>query len=78
MNLYFLLLSVFKNNFSKLWQGLHCISTFFRNSGDGLLHHGVTIHRSWQEEDLHSCARTRPFMTENFPKTKIRSTVQIE
>ncbi|VDM19523.1 unnamed protein product [Wuchereria bancrofti] len=45
-----------------------------RNSGDVLLQHGVSIHKSWHEEDLHSCARTRPFVTENFPKTKIRRT----
>ncbi|KAL4002568.1 putative DNA-binding domain family protein [Acanthocheilonema viteae] len=45
-----------------------------RNSGDVLLPRGISIHRSWQEEDLHSCARTRPFTTENFPKTKIRRT----
>uniref|UniRef100_A0A1I7VJZ6 Dynactin subunit 4 n=1 Tax=Loa loa TaxID=7209 RepID=A0A1I7VJZ6_LOALO len=44
-----------------------------RNSGD-VLQHGVSLHRPWQEEDLHSCARTRPFVTENFPKTKIRRT----
>uniref|UniRef100_A0A0R3RF98 Dynactin subunit 4 n=1 Tax=Elaeophora elaphi TaxID=1147741 RepID=A0A0R3RF98_9BILA len=45
-----------------------------RNSGDMLLQHGMSMHRSWQEEDLYSCARTRPFTTENFPKTKIRQT----
>ncbi|CAG9539779.1 unnamed protein product [Cercopithifilaria johnstoni] len=45
-----------------------------KNSGDILLQHGVSIHRSWQDEDLHSCARTRPFTTENFSKTKIRRT----
>ncbi|KAM3723680.1 putative lipoprotein [Dirofilaria immitis] len=46
-----------------------------RNSRDGLLQ-PVSIHRSWQEEDHYSCARTRPFMTENFPKTKIRPAIR--
>ncbi|VDK80598.1 unnamed protein product [Litomosoides sigmodontis] len=45
-----------------------------RNSGDVSLQHGASVHRLWQEEDLNSCARTRPFTTENFSKTKIRST----
>uniref|UniRef100_A0A915PFE5 Dynactin subunit 4 n=1 Tax=Setaria digitata TaxID=48799 RepID=A0A915PFE5_9BILA len=40
--------------------------------GDVLLQHGVSVQRPWQEEDPHSCARTRPFMTENFPKTRMR------